>query len=162
MHGWEKAARGPQGYVYPWGDDPEPGCANYVHTRLHSTSTVGCFPGGLSAYGVEELSGNVWEWTRSLWGDYPYPEDAEGRSQREALQSVDNTPCVVRGGAFSEHPQDVCCAARLGYSERYVLTNVGFCVCVFTPRPLISVVSNFFGESPNRRARSQPYTPTRS
>jgi len=112
---WEKAARGGASAEnryprrrYPWGDDADPNRANYDETAIKSSNAVGCFPGGASPYGVEELSGNVWEWTRSLYEPYPYdPTDG-----RENLNAGPDVRRVLRGGAFHEDGDNVRCAAR--------------------------------------------------
>jgi formylglycine-generating enzyme required for sulfatase activity len=109
---WEKTARGTDGRVYPWGNEPGPNRANYGDTGIDSSSAVGCFPGGASPYGVEDLSGNVWEWTRSLSEGYPYPEDQQERTRRENLQAYRYAPRVLRGGTFYNHQRIVRCAFR--------------------------------------------------
>jgi formylglycine-generating enzyme required for sulfatase activity len=109
---WEKAARGEDGRVYPWGSDPDPDRANYADTGTDTTNAVGCFPGGTSPYGVEALSGNVEEWTRSLWGKYPYPSERIAQSKREDLQAREDASRVLRGGAFWCDRQGVRCASR--------------------------------------------------
>ena len=92
---------------YPWEGDLDPNRANYAATEIGATSAAGCFPGGTSPYGVEDLSGNVWEWTRSLWGkdwqkpdrglDYPYTDDPE----RENLNAPKEILRVLRGGSWA-------------------------------------------------------------
>jgi formylglycine-generating enzyme required for sulfatase activity len=73
---WEKAARGPEGWLYPWGDKWDPTRANVVRKIAGELSEdrpprgtwameVDVFPPGQSAYGVWDLVGNVWEWTSS-------------------------------------------------------------------------------------------------
>jgi iron(II)-dependent oxidoreductase len=83
---------------------------------------------------VEELSGNVWEWTRSLWGEnfeqpafrYPYdPNDG-----RENLDAPDHILRVLRGGAFFSAPQSVRCAFRYRNDARDFDYNIGFRVVV--------------------------------
>jgi len=69
---WEKAARGTDDRLFPWGDKPTPHLANYDVTGIGDTTAVGCFPGGGSPYGALDMSGNVWEWTGSLWGNDTY------------------------------------------------------------------------------------------
>ena len=121
---WEKAARGADGRIYPWGTEADGEKANFYETGLGNTSAVGCFPGGKSPYGCEEMSGNVWEWTRSLGEDYPYPDDEVGRRTREDLSNEGSR--VLRGGAFDDGPEDVRCAVRGGYSPDLRGYYVGF------------------------------------
>ena len=119
---WEKAARGADGRVYPWGDRPDPDRANYSDTGIGATSAVGCFPAGASPYGVLDLSGNVWEWCQTKWrADYKVSADEspEGGSLR-----------VLRGGSFHSLQFNVRCAYRYGDVPLFWSRNIGFRVVV--------------------------------
>ncbi|MBL7063698.1 MAG: SUMF1/EgtB/PvdO family nonheme iron enzyme [Anaerolineae bacterium] len=120
---WEKAARGADGRIYPWGDDPDPNRANYGETGIGTMSAVGCFPGGASPYGVEDLSGNVWEWCRTKWeGDYEDCRDDDDLAG-EALR-------VVRGGSFDSNRTYARCASRGRNHPYYDWYSHGFRVVV--------------------------------
>lgn len=121
---WEKAARGTDRRIYPWGDDPDPNRANYDKTGLGTTSTVGCFPNGARPHGVEELSGNVFEWTRSLFGDYPYPSEGAERQKREDPAARGRR--VLRGGAFGLDARSARCAFRLVSAPDFRVSDSGF------------------------------------
>ncbi|NDJ51815.1 MAG: SUMF1/EgtB/PvdO family nonheme iron enzyme [Chloroflexi bacterium] len=101
---WEKASRGTDGRMYPWGNEPAaPHLLNYTWLAnehqgqpLYNTSPVGSYPDGASPYGVLDLAGNVYEWVYDVYApDYysytPYenPTGPEEGSYR-----------VTRGGSF--------------------------------------------------------------
>jgi formylglycine-generating enzyme required for sulfatase activity len=66
---WEKAARGKDGFVYPWGNNWRANCCNSRETSIKGTNRVGQFsPQGDSPYRCVDMSGNVWEWVDS-WYD---------------------------------------------------------------------------------------------
>jgi formylglycine-generating enzyme required for sulfatase activity len=117
-------------HYYPWSNEPDANHMNYHETQINTTNAVGCFPGGASPYGVEEMSGNVWEWTRSLWGedirkpafDYPY-QAQDGREQLDAGYEVLR---VVRGGAFHNYHLNVRCGVRYGFVPVNGVNDVGF------------------------------------
>lgn len=62
---WEKAARGVDGRLYPWGDRWRPELCQHAGSPQRGTAPVDAFPGDASPYGVRGLAGNVWEWTAS-------------------------------------------------------------------------------------------------
>ncbi len=68
---WEKAARGEDGRVYPWGNDFVAENGNFYEGGIRGTTAVGSFAAGASPYGVEDLAGNIREWTADDFVAYP-------------------------------------------------------------------------------------------
>jgi formylglycine-generating enzyme required for sulfatase activity len=92
---WEKAARGTDGRVYPWGDDWSPEKANTGATLTEAepgVRAVGSFPAGASPYGVNDMAGNVMEWVADWYRPYP-GNDYTSRDFGEHYR-------VVRGGSW--------------------------------------------------------------
>ena len=130
---WEYAARGPGDAYrrYPWGGDITPDRANYGDTNIGATSAVGAFPRGRAAWmggnGLEEMTGNVWEWC--LHDQYDYAKGE--RTMNEIMKNIGKEKAkVVRGGAWYYVPRDGRCAYRLrdDPDDRYV--DQGFRVVV--------------------------------
>jgi formylglycine-generating enzyme required for sulfatase activity len=114
--------------VFPWGDEPDPNRANCGYSNIGNTSAVGCF--APNDYGLYDIVGNVWEWTRSLQDfDYPY---VANDPQREDLQATGNR--VVRGGAWSLHRGKVRCAIRSDYLPDIHRNSIGFRLILRSPR----------------------------
>ena len=103
---WEKAARGTDGRLYPWGNDPPRSDLAFFGGFRGETRPVGQYPRGASPYGVQDMAGQVWEWTTSIYQPYPYkPEDG-----RENVSVT--APRVVRGGNSSSSAQGLTSTSR--------------------------------------------------
>jgi formylglycine-generating enzyme required for sulfatase activity len=126
---WEKAARGTDGRVYPWGDQPDPERANYEDTGVGATSAVGCFPGGASPYEALDTSGNVWEWCRTKWQD-GYQDYGGDDLAGPANDLEGDARRVLRGGAFGRYQRYVRCACRDWSGPGYRFGGSGFRLCV--------------------------------
>jgi formylglycine-generating enzyme required for sulfatase activity len=109
---WEKAARGIDGEIYPWGDVWDPARCNSKESDPDEPTLVQAYPDGGSPYGLLDMAGNVWEWTNSLTMPYPY-DATDGREDPQAFGKR-----VLRGGAYYSTARRVRCAYRdNGYPE---------------------------------------------
>jgi formylglycine-generating enzyme required for sulfatase activity len=127
---WEKAARGKNGLIFPWGNIFDKDKCNVDEGGKNDTTPVGAYsPQGDSPYGVADLAGNVWEWTHSLFKRYPYRVE-DGREDENASRSH-----VLRGGSFIGTNQLARAASRYRGSPSF-LDFVGFRVVVAPPIPL--------------------------
>lgn len=121
---WEKAARGTDGRLYPWGDEFDSGKCNCSEAVTGHTTPVEAYAQGASPYGVLDMVGNVWEWTRSIYKEYPYTLE-DGR------EDLVEGRRALRGGAFYYSRYDVRCAFRSSYKPDARHDLIGF-------RPVIS------------------------
>ena len=108
--------------VYPWEGDFDPTLANSKESGIGEPNPVGAFANGRSPYGCEEMAGNVWEWTRSHWGAYPYQLDGK----RESLTAGNDVTRVIRGGSYYQKESQARCSVRYGASRTSTTGTSGF------------------------------------
>jgi formylglycine-generating enzyme required for sulfatase activity len=132
---WEKAARGTDGRIWPWGNEWDVKLCNSIEGGPGETMPVGQYsPGGDSPYDCVDMAGNVYEWTLSLWGkewskpDFEYPYKSE--DGRENLKAGDEVLRVSRGGSFYDNQWLVRCASRYWGAPDYWNSNFGFRIVV--------------------------------
>ncbi|MBN1201918.1 MAG: SUMF1/EgtB/PvdO family nonheme iron enzyme [Anaerolineae bacterium] len=122
---WEKAARGPDGRRYPWGDAWRNEVCTTQEAGIGHTTPVGRYsPAGDSPYGAADMAGSVWEWCTTGWRD-TYEEAADDDLDGDARR-------VVRGGSWGDNQGDARAMSRYGLQAASRLSFNGFRV-VYTP-----------------------------
>jgi formylglycine-generating enzyme required for sulfatase activity len=121
---WEKAARGPSGYIYPWGKGSPKGRATYNKKwkGIATMTNVGSYPRGVSIYGLHDMAGNVWEWVDDWYmrtyysaGKKKYPKGpAKGEFK------------VLRGGSWINFPDSLRSAFRRWSKPDLRFNDTGF------------------------------------
>ncbi len=134
---WEKAARGTDAYLFPWGNQDPTGtlvnlcdsrCARGVEREISiddgypGTAPVGSFPAGASPYGAFDMGGNVWEWTR----DYFEPAYYNVSPYENPLGPASGRTRVIRGGGWNNPNSGVRTVGRASLSPDKSLDTLGF------------------------------------
>jgi formylglycine-generating enzyme len=120
---WEKAAAGPHGYVYPWGNVWNRKRCVSKQGGHKQTMPVGSHPDGSSFYGLRDMAGNVAEWCEDWyqedWYEHAASKDPVGPSLGELK--------VLRGGSwFNKNETTFRCAARARYVPNFQSDYRGF------------------------------------
>ncbi len=110
---WEKAARGTDCRLWPWGNQPKEDVAN-LEAGIGHLTPVGIYPRGKSPYGVFDMAGNVWEWTADWYAPYDRPTEKN------------NSLRVIRGGAWNVTYQQAYCTNRVLNEPGARVGAVGF------------------------------------
>ncbi|MBN1430671.1 MAG: formylglycine-generating enzyme family protein [Anaerolineae bacterium] len=133
---WEKAARGADGDIYPWGNQPPTGnllnfADRHAYIRMADldqddgypfTSPVGSYPDGASPYGVLDMAGNVWERVADRYSE-TYDADSPLRNPTGASSGE---YVLMRGGSWSRPAWYVRTAIRYRYRKENRSSGIGF------------------------------------
>jgi formylglycine-generating enzyme required for sulfatase activity len=125
---WEKAARGVDGRIWPWGDQqPTSKLCNFSGSGIGTTTPVGKYPQGISPFGLVDCAGNVWEWCADEYSSNLLQEldPNSGRVIRLCKNHV-NSFLALRGGGFGYFAEVVRCAYRSYLTAVYCDYGFGF------------------------------------
>lgn len=119
---WEKAARGTDARIWPWGNTFDPAKCNVECWEGSDSKPVGSYPEGITPYGAFDMAGNVWEWTDSWYDAYP--------GSKYRTQEFGKKLRVLRGGSWYHYdslgPIGARCASRDRAAPQSVSYVAGF------------------------------------
>ena len=121
---WERAARGDDGRVYPWGNDPPNSSIANTGNAYGDTTAVDAFQAGASPYGVLNMAGNVWEWVADWY--QPNSFDSSFTTDPQGPSSGQENRRSGRGGSFWINPGYSSAAMRDWYEGYLDGSAVGF------------------------------------
>lgn len=137
---WEKACRGENGRIYPWGDTADLRRTNVISSNIGTTVPARSYlPDGESPYGVANMAGNVWEWVADWYvADYYElsPTNVPHNNPQGPAPPGQYGHHVRRGGAFSYPVENARCAARSSAAPvpPYPYIDLGLRVCAEMPQ----------------------------
>jgi eukaryotic-like serine/threonine-protein kinase len=132
---WEFAARGTDGRLYPWGNEaPTSKHWRWPHVRgKDEVVDVGSFPRGRSAFGLDDMSGNVKEWVADECGLHEQKADVDPVKPDILFKDPDFACHIVRGGAWSAVEEDWAAATFRQYGNVGADSQTGF-RCAYDPK----------------------------
>jgi formylglycine-generating enzyme required for sulfatase activity/phage FluMu protein Com len=125
---WEKAARGTDGQMYPWGDEPPDETLLNYDLNVDDTTEVCSYPEGNSPYGLCDMAGNLWEYASDWYNESYYRNSPDSNPEGPAS----GTQIVVRGGSFADTEDVFRASFRFANDIESVWVNFGF-RCVSEP-----------------------------
>jgi serine/threonine-protein kinase len=121
---WEKAARGADGRVYPWGSKFEKHRCNTLEQGVRNTMPVGAYsPAGDSPYGCADMAGNVWEWVSDWYAEDYY---AQSTAFHDPYGPAKGHVKVMRGGSCNTGAWQARAASRSYANRSHAAPEVGF------------------------------------
>ncbi|MCC7189633.1 MAG: SUMF1/EgtB/PvdO family nonheme iron enzyme [Anaerolineales bacterium] len=139
---WEKAARGEDGRVYPWGNAFDPKKANTSESKIGDTTDVGKFSSndpalsGDSPYGCADMAGNVWEWCNDWFSEKEYQrsspvdQDRTGKNIKDPQGPENGTTRCLRGGSWTNVEDNARVAIRYYVRPSNGYDSIGFRVAL--------------------------------